>query len=291
MAKQHRLNILIEAMKTYQPQYDGVDYISETIRHIVKLAQLDTPAAPEASASSIAEWTDILASQPGCYLRLAMTMDLSLSKGRLPEETDFPASLQGLFTAGYSSVKALMGTSKPVVPTTVPHSRYTAANFTHDPAVYANNVHLVPGTVQSLPSDADTDSPVSHHDPANHLLDPSGHDRYSGNSGSDQHMKMDELHTAEFLDAALEMEGLAGEVLAAYTLHNESPQSHSSSEGDATFYEDEDNSTEDWIGRAWGDEQAPSMDVEATKGDAGDQETARALLNAMRDGEVVDAAA
>ncbi|KAJ3562680.1 hypothetical protein NPX13_g8475 [Xylaria arbuscula] len=51
--KQQRLNVLIEAMKTYQPQYDGVDYISETIRHIVNLAQIDPPSNQANAPSSI----------------------------------------------------------------------------------------------------------------------------------------------------------------------------------------------------------------------------------------------
>jgi hypothetical protein len=94
--KQHRLNILIEAMKTYQPQYDGVDKISDTIRHIVNLAQLDGGG----DGGKIKDWTDILTSHPSLYLRLALTMDLSFSKDRLPVEGDFPASLRGLLGAG-----------------------------------------------------------------------------------------------------------------------------------------------------------------------------------------------
>ncbi|ERS96854.1 hypothetical protein HMPREF1624_07063 [Sporothrix schenckii ATCC 58251] len=118
--KQHRLNILIEAMKTYQPQYDGVDWVSETIRHIVNLAQLDGPAALGANGNGgndgsnggnnnggISDWTDILASNPSWYLRLALTMDLALSKNRMPEERDFPVGLRGLFTAGFSSIRNL----------------------------------------------------------------------------------------------------------------------------------------------------------------------------------------
>lgn len=101
--KQHRLNILIEAMKTYQPQYDGVDWVSETIRHIVNLAQLDGPAGAKGNMTekcnntAPSDWTDILASNPSWYLRLALTMDLALSKNRMPEERDFPASLRGMF--------------------------------------------------------------------------------------------------------------------------------------------------------------------------------------------------
>ena len=108
--KQHRLNILIEAMKTYQPQYDGVDWVSETIRHIVNLAQLDGPAGarPNMTDTAPSDWTDILASNPSWYVRLALTMDLALSKNRMPEERDFPASLRGMFSSsGFIPVRRL----------------------------------------------------------------------------------------------------------------------------------------------------------------------------------------
>lgn len=109
--KQHRLNILIEAMRTYQPQYDGVDWVSEIIRHIVNLAQLDGGSksrVTNGAKPNITDWTDILASQPSSYLRLALALDVSLSKGRLPEDGDFPVSLRGLFTGGFSPLRALV---------------------------------------------------------------------------------------------------------------------------------------------------------------------------------------
>lgn len=112
-SKQHRLNVLIEAMKTYQPQYDGVDWISEIVRHIVNLSQLDNTHQNDGSKPKITDWTDILASQPSAYLRLALALDLSLSKGRLPEDGDFPVSLRGLFTGGFSPLKALIEANRP----------------------------------------------------------------------------------------------------------------------------------------------------------------------------------
>jgi hypothetical protein len=279
VAKQNRLNILIEAMKTYQPQYDGVDYVSETIRHIVTLAQLDTPAPPSAS-NTISDWTDILASQPGCYLRLAMTMDLSLSKGRLPEESDFPASLRGLFTAGYSSIKALMGSDKRAAPRAAPLLQHqNAAVYDFGNQAINNQVHhhatTVPGTVHSLSSDADTDSPGSldDHATAHRTL---FHDNTHDENGGDIHM------ADGFIGAALEMEGLAGEVLAAYSMQNDSSQSSGS---DLDVFEDDGQGVEDWIGTAWENE------VDMGARDNNDQDTAMALLSALREGEGVDCGA
>ncbi|EFX04401.1 fungal transcriptional regulatory protein [Grosmannia clavigera kw1407] len=111
--KQHRLNILIEAMKTYQPQYDGVDWISETIRHVVNMAEIgglaqndkigQTQQATSSKGADVSDWTDILASNPSWYLRLALTMDMALSKNRIPEERDFPVGLRSLFSGGFGA--------------------------------------------------------------------------------------------------------------------------------------------------------------------------------------------
>lgn len=92
--KHHQGNTLIEMMKTYGPQYDGVDWVSEIVRHIVGLAQLVRPKVR--SSNSTIYWTDIFAFRPSSYLRLVLTLDLSLSKGRLPQDSDFPHSLRGL---------------------------------------------------------------------------------------------------------------------------------------------------------------------------------------------------
>lgn len=269
--KQHRLNILIEAMKTYQPQYDGVDYVSETIRHIVTLAQLDTPAPPTI-ANPISDWQDILASQPGSYLRLAMTMDLSLSKGRLPEESDFPASLRGLFTAGYSSVRTLMEAGKTNLAPLPQQSNFLNPA---DQMFFPTGMSTVPRAIYSLPSDADTDSP-------NSLEDGTTSDRVANGNGTMHHSHHADLHMADhgFIDAALEMEGLAGEVLASYSMQHDSDQSSSTdADGDGTIFGDEEAVMTDWIGNAWGNEMEDAHKA--------DQETAQTLLDALRESESV----
>ncbi|KAH8682212.1 hypothetical protein BX600DRAFT_492282 [Xylariales sp. PMI_506] len=281
--KQHRLNILIEAMKTYEPQYDGVDYVSETIRHIVTLAQLDTPAPPSSTPSIISDWQDILASQPGCYLRLAMTMDLSLSKGRLPEEADFPASLRGLFTAGYSSVRALMGAGKMNL---TPLPEQVNQNFSFGDAMSFNPASFsvaVPGTVQSLSSEADSESPslddqATVHRTLTHDTTP----RSMQNGGRDQNNAL--LPDHGFVDAALQMEGLAGGVLAGYPFNDEeSPGSSglSVSDLDGTMFENDETNMMDWVGGAWGGESEHGV----TTADGGDRETAQALLDALKGSE------
>ncbi|KAJ5355956.1 hypothetical protein N7517_010565 [Penicillium concentricum] len=104
--KEKQLNVLIQVMKTYQSQYDGVDWVTDIVRHIINLAQLDDQS-PKNQGSGI-NWTDILVFQPSSYLRLTLVLDLSLRKGRLAEDGDFPVSLRGLFAAEVSPLKDLV---------------------------------------------------------------------------------------------------------------------------------------------------------------------------------------
>ncbi|KAM5358159.1 hypothetical protein ACJZ2D_015547 [Fusarium nematophilum] len=87
-AKQSRLNVLIQAFRELHPKYDGVDSISKTIRYFMECTYL------EQSTPHHSERTDVLARSPTCYLRLALTIDLSLSQDRLPKEDDFPTRLR-----------------------------------------------------------------------------------------------------------------------------------------------------------------------------------------------------
>ncbi|KAI1103601.1 fungal-specific transcription factor domain-containing protein [Jackrogersella minutella] len=284
-AKQHRLNILIEAMKTYQPQYDGVDYISETIRHIINIAKLDAPASAGMGfastshdgkqLSTISDWTDILASQPGNYLRLAMTMDLCFSKGRLAEESDFPANLRGLFAADFSSIRALVASGKPgggnTTTTTTTTSAPPPPAQTQTPAYFMppTSMKITPGTVHSLSSDSESNSPNS--------LDGSSHAALGSA----------DIDMGNTFSNPFSIDHLASEVLAAYGLNEDA---------DAGLGED------DWIERAWSDEEVKEAAAAAATAQGqnqnqnqnqsqdqngnGDRETARVLLDALRDDSI-----
>lgn len=256
VVKQHRLNILIEAMKTYQPQFDGVDYVSEAIRHIVNLAQLESmPNGARAieSGQPITDWTDILSSQPGFYLRIVLTMDLALSKGRLPDEADFPVSLRGLFTGGVHNTTS--STGGPAVSTTtksqpVAHVQFSGSNMSHNHSHHnqsffapAPNVHIPPGTVRSISSDDDANSPPGTHneffqqrhnvtsgvggmlnlnDAGNfahsHHAPPS---TYSNDTMSmvDGMIPLPPHDMSSLFNDVLDIDNLAGEVLTAYNLN------------------------------------------------------------------------
>ncbi|CAK7225853.1 hypothetical protein SEUCBS140593_006044 [Sporothrix eucalyptigena] len=105
--KQRRLNDLVEAMRTYQPQYEGVDWVSESICHAVKLAQLSAVQVSHPKSRGARNWTDILVSNPSCYLRLAFSVDIALRTNRLPEEDDFPIGIRGVLPGGSGPIRNL----------------------------------------------------------------------------------------------------------------------------------------------------------------------------------------
>ncbi|KAM0335495.1 hypothetical protein ACHAQA_000543 [Verticillium albo-atrum] len=287
--KQHRLNILIEAMKTYQPQYDGVDWVSDTIRHIVNLAELDPPkdgANAPAGGAAISDWTDILASQPSSYLRLALTMDLALSKGRLPEDADFPVSLRGLFTGGFNPLRTLLEDKRREAAAAAaaaaaqihPYSGPGALNAvdfeagTLRPSIF----NLQPGTITAIPSDEDTSttSPAS----AGDLSTGSTTDGTSPHAHQPYDLAMDIDMTAGGMPSE-GIAGLAAEVMAAFPLHGGSPSVGSEFDGMYLDGEEHDGA-EGWMDGAWADMAAAE--------DKSDRDTARALLEALKGGEVGD---
>ncbi|KAK6215270.1 fungal specific transcription factor domain-containing protein [Colletotrichum tabaci] len=289
--KQHRLNILIEAMKTYQPQYDGVDWVSETIRHIVNLAQIDAPPPGEAKDTSedsavIADWTDILASQPSSYLRLALTMDLSLSKGRLPEDGDFPVSLRGLFTGGFNPLKALLERKREDSRNMSVALSGTAESLTDfdAAAMRVNLFRMQPGTVTTIPSDEDTTSPSSAGGNSQESVtddtspQTAGTEcQYPAHGGGD--VDMADRPPSEGID------GLAAEVLAAFPLEDQPASVDGDFDGMYFDGMPGHDGPAGWIETAWN---------ELTNGpgeERGDRDTARVLLDALREGDFAECAA
>ncbi|KAI1392693.1 fungal-specific transcription factor domain-containing protein [Hypoxylon trugodes] len=293
-AKQHRLNILIEAMKTYQPQYDGVDYISETIRHIINLAQLDAPASAgggisglrnDGKQANISDWTDILASQPGYYLRLAMTMDLCFSKGRLVEESDFPANLRGLFAADFSSIRALVAGRKAA-------AQNQGSYFMPNPTA-----NIIPGTVRSLSSDEESNSPDSlQGGTTNNPVNPNSNPNQTSDPRHHPHLNPPSTNEVDMsgMSGMFNIDNLASEVLAAWGADAVDPDQPMCYEGQGE---------DDWIERAWSDEeindgghgqmhgqihnqtpgQGPGQAQMHDQSSGPDKEAARVLLDALRD--------
>ncbi|KXJ87877.1 hypothetical protein Micbo1qcDRAFT_151449 [Microdochium bolleyi] len=79
--------------------YEGVEWVRETAKYAANLAQASSQAttAPFSDAGSspptMTDWTQILAAHPDAYIRTTMAVDLCISKGRVPQDDDFPAWL------------------------------------------------------------------------------------------------------------------------------------------------------------------------------------------------------
>lgn len=99
-------------MKVLQFYYDGTDRVSDAIERVIRhLAISKGPDSAPANSSTlfsaqsedigkeraqqrVTEWGDVLVRLPGCYLRIAMTLDLAMSRGEYPDEQAFPTWLQ-----------------------------------------------------------------------------------------------------------------------------------------------------------------------------------------------------
>ncbi|KAL9566260.1 hypothetical protein ACKAV7_009619 [Fusarium commune] len=110
--EQHVENIL-KQMKSYKKKYYITDWVMRAIRHVVELARQRSPAPMSTEDdSSPSSCLDMLKTRPSYYLRLVMTLDMSISNGRLPDECDFPPSLR---KAGRGISSRSQATSMPTV--------------------------------------------------------------------------------------------------------------------------------------------------------------------------------
>jgi hypothetical protein len=94
--KQRHVDNILKQMKSYKNKYYITDWVMRAIRHVVDLARQRSPApfTTEEDSSSPSSYLDMLKNRPSYYLRLVMTLDMSISNGRLPDECDFPPSLR-----------------------------------------------------------------------------------------------------------------------------------------------------------------------------------------------------
>jgi hypothetical protein len=108
-----RLKVLQMAMEMYQLQYEGVDWISETINRVVTMARAGTTSISRAlETSSIPQYSGrregrvpMLTFQPAWYLIMAFSIDVALSKGRLPKDQSSCQSFHELILAEMSQSK------------------------------------------------------------------------------------------------------------------------------------------------------------------------------------------
>lgn len=104
--KRSRLSNLSEAMDTYRPKYYIVDWVVKAVYHIAHLAQqfLSSVAVRNGglAAPPPSSWTELLQLMPSSYLRLVITLEMSIGQGKLPEESDFPPTLRGSAQISFS---------------------------------------------------------------------------------------------------------------------------------------------------------------------------------------------
>ncbi|TPX08642.1 uncharacterized protein E0L32_009831 [Thyridium curvatum] len=103
-ARHCRLRVLINALKEHRPRYDGIEWISYTLRYAVNLAEMNSARIPKKLVGS---WADLLTQQPSFCLRLALTVDLSISQVKIPDDQDFPVILRGSLRPGVSLEQSL----------------------------------------------------------------------------------------------------------------------------------------------------------------------------------------
>lgn len=135
--KQHHLAALINTLSACHKRYDGVDWISTAISYFMECTHWDlceqsrepntpqrlsvTPSPSSLSPSPTRDQQEQtqegrilflsgdLDRNMNHYLRLAATIDLSLSMNRLPQELDFESALMPLGTTTGCFVPALFG--------------------------------------------------------------------------------------------------------------------------------------------------------------------------------------
>jgi hypothetical protein len=86
---QNKLSTLIAAMKVYQHLYDNTDLVLSTAHRISIQARATLRDRP------ITGWEDILSQDPRAYIRFMITMEVALSKGVFPQESDLPFTSLG----------------------------------------------------------------------------------------------------------------------------------------------------------------------------------------------------
>jgi len=93
-SKQSRLDVLVEATDALLPHYYGVDWVKKTAKHTADLAQAYNQQLAQPDREAMTDWGQILIKSPGTYLRLIWTVDVCISRGRVPQDQDFPSCLR-----------------------------------------------------------------------------------------------------------------------------------------------------------------------------------------------------
>jgi hypothetical protein len=104
VSNQSRLDVLIEATDAFLPHYYGVNWIKETAKHTADLAQAYNQRLAQPDREAVTDWGQILIKYPDTYLRLTWTVDLCISRGKVPQDQDFPLCLRNGSDKGRASL-------------------------------------------------------------------------------------------------------------------------------------------------------------------------------------------
>lgn len=104
ISNQSRLDMLIEATDAFLPHYYGVNWVKETAKHTADLAQAHSQRLTQPDREAVTDWGQILIKYPDTYLRLTWTVDLCISRGKVPEDQDFPLCLRNGSDKGRASL-------------------------------------------------------------------------------------------------------------------------------------------------------------------------------------------
>jgi hypothetical protein len=100
-ARRLELEVYVEVMRLYRKRFDGVEQLSSVVERLLNDAEPETRRICSTSGTTTLErslvvskkskdWSDILKQRPKVYLRLALALDMALSRGSFPQESDFP---------------------------------------------------------------------------------------------------------------------------------------------------------------------------------------------------------
>ncbi|KAI1009713.1 hypothetical protein LB504_002985, partial [Fusarium proliferatum] len=91
---QKHLQGVLDATNTFSAQYYGSQWVREAAEHVAKLAKSFNKLSLQSGQEAIKDWVDVLVRHPEAYLSLVWTVDMCVSRRKLPESLDFPLCLR-----------------------------------------------------------------------------------------------------------------------------------------------------------------------------------------------------
>ncbi|KAH8170101.1 fungal specific transcription factor domain-containing protein [Sarocladium implicatum] len=92
---QNRLDALMQAVDSFYPEHHTAQWVKETAYYAANHSQSYNQALAQSGEEAMRDWVHMLMAHPSEYLRLIWTVDLCISRTKLPESHDFPQWLRG----------------------------------------------------------------------------------------------------------------------------------------------------------------------------------------------------